>query len=158
MQNHISDSFPLDFEVKCNSNMFFFCSEKYIYCFLIVSIKAHFVWINMQRRIISTSKKFICMRLILLMSLRLPAVRVDRTLPATVCGVFLITRDNGTVFFLFPFQSAVSSNQTCNIKGFKLGNKYMHSLDGKGHLLFQMNTVQKAKGEDNVEVVHLSDP
>lgn len=104
------------------------------------------------------------MCLILLMSLRLPAVRADRTLSITVCGVFLITRYSSAMF-----SSAVCSNQTRNIKGFTPGNKYMHSLKAKQHLLFQMNTVQKSYGEDNVDVqritfdgpklwiVHLSD-
>lgn len=73
-------------------------------------------------------KKLICMCLILLTSLRLPAARVDRTLSTDVYGVFLITCDSGAVF---SSQSAVSSNQIRNIKDFILGNKYMHSLEGK---------------------------
>lgn len=147
MQNQISDFFPFDFEVECNSNMFFVREKKKKILFSNSIYHSTFCENKMQRRIISTSKKSICMCLIVLMSLRLPAVRVDRTLSTIVCEVFLITRDNGTVFSL-----TISSFQQS--KDFILGNKYMHSLEGKEHLLFQMNT-DMFRGAC---IVHLNDP
>lgn len=107
-----------------------------ILSFLIASVTPHFMRINMRYHI-SASK----VHLHVFNFINEPEASSSQSWQNSLrlcLWSFLITHDSGA---MFSTQSAVSSNQTRNIKGFTPGNKYMHSLEAKEHPLFQMNTV-----------------